>query len=181
MFPSHQGDCRLGDLFNGRTQLAVYHFMATPGSEGICSGCSFIADHIDGARQHFEQADLAIAAISRVPLTRIDAVKQGLGWSFTWVSSEGSDFNFDVGVSFTPDDIAAGRAINNYGTVIRQRQDMHGTSIFPKGEDGAIFHTYSTGHRGNELLMGAFNWLDLAPRGRNEQGTMSWLKLHDRY
>lgn len=181
VFKSHQGDCRLGDLFGTRSQLAVYHFMLTPGSEGICSGCSFIADHIDGARQHFEHADLAFAAISRVPLARIDAVKQRLGWTFPWVSSEGSDFNFDFGVSFKPEDIAAGRAIYNYGTVIKQSQDMHGTSIFVKGDDGAIYHTYSTYHRGNELLMGAFNWLDLAPKGRNEQGTMSWLKLHDRY
>ena len=181
VFRTNQGECRLADLFGTRSQLAVYHFMLTPGSEGICSGCSFIADHVDAARQHFEHADLAFAAVSRVPLARIDAVKQRLGWSFNWVSSEGSDFNFDFGVSFTPEDIAAGRAIYNYGTVIKQSQDMHGTSIFAKSDDGAIFHTYSTYHRGNELLMGAFNWLDLAPRGRNEQGLMSWLKLHDQY
>jgi predicted dithiol-disulfide oxidoreductase (DUF899 family) len=105
-----------------------------------------------------------------------------MGWSFPWVSSQGSDFNFDFGVSFTPQDIAAGRAVYNYGTPIRSSQDMFGVSIFVKDESGAIFHTYSTYHRGTELLMGAFNWLDLAPNGRNEiGGTMSWVRLHDQY
>lgn len=182
VFEGLDGECSLADLFGDRSQLAIYHFMLTPGSEHICSGCSFIADHVDAARQHFEQADLAFAAISRVPLARIEEVKQRLGWTFPWVSSQGSDFNFDFGVSFRPEDIAAGRAIYNYGTVIQRSQDMHGTSIFVKGEDGAVFHTYSTYHRGAELLIGAFNWLDLAPKGRNEGGaTMGWVRLHDEY
>ncbi|MGA0564737.1 DUF899 domain-containing protein [Ancylobacter sp. VNQ12] len=182
VFTGPDGDCTLADLFGDRSQLVVYHFMLTPGSEHICPGCSFIADHVDAARQHFEQADLAFAAISRVPLARIEEVKQRLGWTFPWVSSQGSDFNFDFGVSFRPEDIAAGRAIYNYGTVIQRSQDMHGTSIFVKGEDGAVFHSYSTYHRGNELLIGAFNWLDLVPKGRNEDGsTMGWVRLHDEY
>lgn len=182
VFAGPDGDCTLADLFGDRSQLVVYHFMLTPGSEHICSGCSFIADHVDAARQHFEQADLAFAAVSRVPLARIEEVKQRLGWTFPWVSSQGSDFNFDFGVSFRPEDIAAGRAIYNYGTVIQRSQDMHGTSIFVKGEDGAVFHSYSTYHRGNELLIGAFNWLDLVPKGRNEDGsTMGWVRLHDEY
>lgn len=182
IFAGPDGDCTLADLFGDRSQLVVYHFMLTPGSEHICSGCSFIADHVDAARQHFEQADLAFAAISRVPLARIEEVRQRLGWTFPWVSSQGSDFNFDFGVSFRPEDIAAGRAIYNYGTVIQRSQDMHGTSIFVKGEDGAVFHSYSTYHRGNELLIGAFNWLDLVPKGRNENGsTMGWVRLHDEY
>jgi predicted dithiol-disulfide oxidoreductase (DUF899 family) len=181
-FEGPRGACTLADLFGGRSQLAVYHFMLTPGSDHICPGCSFISDHIDAARQHFEQADLSFAAISRVPLARIEQVKQRLGWRFPWVSSHGSDFNFDFGVSFTKEDLAAGRAIYNYGTVLERSQDMFGVSVFAKGEGGAIFHTYSTYHRGADLLLGAFNWLDLAPQGRHEtDGVMSWVRLHDEY
>ena len=125
--------CTLGDLFHGRSQLAVYHFMLTPGSDSVCRGCSFVADHIDAARQHFEHADLSFTAISRVPLQRIDEVKRRMGWTFPWVSSQASDFNFDFGVSFTPEDIAAGRAIYNYGTVIRSSQDMFGVQHLREG------------------------------------------------
>jgi predicted dithiol-disulfide oxidoreductase (DUF899 family) len=181
-FEGPEGKCTLGDLFRGRSQLAVYHFMLTPGSDHICPGCSFTVDHVDAARQHFEQADLAFAAISRAPLQQIEEVKSRMGWTFPWVSSHGSDFNFDFGVSFTPEDLTACRALYNYGTVIHNSQDMFGTSIFVKDDRGAIFHSYSTYHRGTELLMGAFNWLDLAPKGRNETGgTMSWVRLHDEY
>jgi predicted dithiol-disulfide oxidoreductase (DUF899 family) len=182
VFEGPEGKCTLGDLFRGRSQLAVYHFMLTPGSDHICRGCSFTADHVDAARQHFAQADLAFTAVSRVPLQRIEEVRNRMGWTFPWVSSHGSDFNFDFGVSFTPEDMAAGRALYNYGTVIRNSQDMFGTSIFVKDDEGAICHSYSTYHRGTELLMGAFNWLDLAPKGRNEtDGTMNWVRLHDEY
>lgn len=182
LFGGPQGPCTLADLFRGRSQLAVYHFMLTPGSEDICKGCSYIADHIDSARQHFEQADLAFAAISRVPLERIEQVRRRLGWTFPWVSSHGTDFNYDFGVSFRKEDIVAGRAIYNYGTPIRSSEDMHGTSIFARNERGEVFHTYSTYARGDEPLMGAFTWLDLTPKGRNETGgIMSWLKLHDEY
>ncbi len=181
VFAAPEGDCTLGDLFRGRSQLAIYHFMLTPGSDNVCRGCSFIADHIDAARRHFEHADLSFAAVSRVPLQRIEQVRQRMGWTFPWVSSHGSDFNYDFGVSFTPEDLAAGRAIYNYGEVVRESQDLFGTSIFVK-DDGAIFHTYSTHRRGAELLMGALNWLDLVPKGRNESaGTMSWVRLHDEY
>jgi len=181
VFQGPEGPCTLDDLFDGRSQLAIYHFMLTPGSDHICPGCSFISDHVDAARQHFEHADLSFAAISRVPVERIEAVRKRMGWQFTWVSSQGSDFNHDFGVSFTPEEIASGRAIYNYGTPIRQSQDMFGASIFVK-EGDAIYHTYSTYHRGAELLVGAFNWLDLAPKGRNETaGTMNWVRLHDSY
>jgi predicted dithiol-disulfide oxidoreductase (DUF899 family) len=181
-FQGPEGERTLVDLFHHRSQLAVYNFMLTPGSDHVCQGCSFIADHVDAARQHFEHADLSFAAVSRVPIRRIEEVKRRMGWTFPWVSSEGSEFNFDFGVSFTPEDIAAGRAIYNYGTVIRRSQDMFGASIFVRDASGAIFHSYSTYHRGAELLMGAFNWLDLVPSGRNESaGTMSWLRLHDEY
>lgn len=182
LFEGPDGPCTLADLFGDRSQLAVYHFMLAPGSDHICSGCSFIADHIDAARQHFEHADLSFVAISRAPLDRIAEVKRRLGWTFPWVSSHGSDFNYDFGVSFTREDLAAGRAIYNYGTVLKTSEDMHGTSIFAKDERGDVFHSYSTFHRGDELLMGAFNWLDLTPKGRNEaEGVMSWVKLHDEY
>jgi predicted dithiol-disulfide oxidoreductase (DUF899 family) len=182
VFEGPDGKCSLGDLFRGRSQLAIYHFMLTPGSDSICRGCSFIADHIDAARQHFEHADLSFAAVSRVPLRRIEEVKQRMGWNFPFVSSHGSDFNYDFGVSFTPEDLRAGRAIYNYGEVIKESQDLFGTSIFVRDEGGGIFHTYSTHRRGAEMLMGALNWLDLAPKGRNESGgTMSWVRLHDEY
>jgi len=182
VFEGPDGNRTLGDLFRGRGQLAVYHFMLTPGSDRICPGCAFTMDHVDAARQHFEQADLAFAAISRVKLQRIEAARRRMGWTFPWVSSAGGDFNFDFGVSFAPDDLASGRARYNYGTPIRNSHDMFGVSIFAKDEGGEVFHTYSTYHRGTELLMGAFNWLDLAPKGRNEDGgTMNWVRLHDTY
>lgn len=183
VFEGPQGTCSLADLFGSRSQLAVYHFMLTPGSDHQCPGCSFIADHIDAARQHFEQADLSFAAISRAPLLRIEQVRRRMGWAFPWVSSHGSDFNYDYGVSFRPEDIAAGRALYNFGvTTIKSSEDMHGISIFARDEAGDLFHTYSTYHRGDEMTMGAFMWLDLAPKGRNEgAGVMSWIKLHDEY
>jgi predicted dithiol-disulfide oxidoreductase (DUF899 family) len=182
LFDAPDGQCTLGDLFRGRSQLAVYNFMLTPGSDAVCRGCSFVSDHIDAARQHFEHADLSFAAVSRVPLERIEQVRNRMGWTFAWVSSHGSDFNFDFGASFTAEDIAAGRAIYNYGEVLRESQDMFGVSIFVKDDDGAIFHTYSTYRRGAELLMGALNWLDLTPKGRNEgAGAMNWVRLHDQY
>lgn len=183
VFEAPEGKRTLGDMFRGRSQLAVYHFMLTPGSNHICQGCSFVADHIDAARRHFEQADLAFAAVSRAPIQRIEAVRARMGWTFPWVSSHDNDFNYDFGVSFTPEDRAAGRALYNYGIeVIKQSPDMPGTSIFVKDDKGDIFHSYSTYHRGLELLMGAFNWLDLTPKGRNEgAGTMSWVRLHDEY
>ncbi|MGB3877495.1 MAG: thioredoxin family protein [Shinella zoogloeoides] len=182
VFDGPDGAVTLDDLFGDRSQLAVYHFMLTPGSDHICPGCSFTVDHADAARRHFEQADLAFAAVSRAPVRRIEAVKERMGWTFPWVSSDDRDFNYDFGVSFRPEDRAAGRALYNYGlTTIRNAPDMFGLSVFAKDEEGNIYHTYSTYHRGTELLMGALNWLDLVPRGRNENGTMSWVKLHDEY
>ena len=184
VFEGPQGSCTLGDLFGDRSQLAVYHFMLTPGSDHICPGCSFTMDHADAARQHFEQADLAFAAVSRAPVAQIEAARKRLGWTFPWVSSgEDGRFAYDFGVSFTAEDREAGRALYNYGHMHIQRSpDMFGLSVFVKDEAGDVFHSYSTYHRGTELLMGAFNWLDLTPKGRNETGgTMSWVRLHDQY
>jgi predicted dithiol-disulfide oxidoreductase (DUF899 family) len=180
-FTGPEGDVPLADLFGDRSQLAIYHFMLAPGSGHICSGCAFTVDHVDAARQHFERADLAFAAVSRAPIAEIEAARARMGWTFPWVSSHDSDFNYDFAVSFTPEDRAAGRAIYNYGTPIRDSSEMFGLSVFVKDEKGDIYHTYSTYHRGTELLMGAFNWLDLAPKGRNETGTMNWVRLHDEY
>ena len=182
VFHGPDGDVALADLFGDRSQLAIYHFMLAPGSDHVCPGCAFTVDHADAARQHFEQADLAFAAVSRAPIDEIERVKARMGWTFPWVSAHDSDFNYDFKVSFTPEDRAAGRAIYNYGTPIRNAGEMFGLSVFARDEAGDIYHTYSTYHRGTELLMGAFNWLDLAPRGRNEaDGTMNWVRLHDQY
>lgn len=183
VFDGPDGPRTLADLFDGRSQLAIYHFMLPPGSNHLCPGCSYTMDHADAARQHFEHADLSLVAVSRAPIGEIEAVKARMDWTFPWVSSGESDFNYDFGVSFTQEDREAGRAAYNYGlTKVQRASDMFGLSVFVKDEDDAIFHSYSTYHRGTELLMGAFNWLDLTPKGRNEiGGTMSWVKLHDEY
>jgi predicted dithiol-disulfide oxidoreductase (DUF899 family) len=167
VFDAPGGERSLADLFEGRSQLAVYHFMLTPGSPHVCKGCSFVADHIDAARKHFPDADLSFTAISRAPLARIEQVRAALGWTFPWVSSGGNDFNYDLGVSFRKEDIAAGRATFNYGTPIKS-EDMMGASVFARNEEGEIFHTYSAFARGIENLMGAFMWLDLTPKGRHQ-------------
>ena len=183
VFEGLDGPRTLGDLFGEYSQLAVYHFMLTPGSDHLCAGCSYTMDHADCARQHFEHADLAFAAVSRAPVAQIEAVKARMGWTFPWVSAGESDFNYDFAVSFPEEDRAAGTALYNYGlTTIQRSADMFGLSVFAKNEAGEIFHSYSTYHRGTELLMGAMNWLDLTPKGRNEAGgTMSWVRLHDEY
>jgi predicted dithiol-disulfide oxidoreductase (DUF899 family) len=180
-FDTPDGRKTLADLFDGRSQLAIYHFMLTPGSSHICDGCGFMADHVDAARLHFEHADLSFAAVSRAPLAQIEQVKKRMGWRFTWVSSFGSDFNYDYGVSFTDEQIDKGETGYNYGTTPYANPDLPGTSIFTKDEAGQVFHTYSSYARGGELLLGALNWLDLTPKGRNESETMSWVRLHDEY
>jgi predicted dithiol-disulfide oxidoreductase (DUF899 family) len=181
LFETPGGNATLADLFDGRSQLAVYHFMLTPGSDHICDGCSFLADHVDAARMHFEHADLSFVAVSRAPLAQIEPLKRRMEWRFKWVSSSGSDFNYDYGVSFTEEQIAKGETNYNYGTTPYAEVDLPGTSVFAKDEAGEVFHTYSTYTRGGEILLGALNWLDLTPKGRNETGIMSWVRLHDEY
>jgi len=180
-FDTVAGPKRLADFFGPRSQLAVYHFMLTPGDDHICEGCAFISDHVDAARRHFEHADLSFVAVSRAPLEQILPVKRRMGWTFEWASSHGSDFNYDYGVSFTPEQIAAGRPLYNYGTTPYLHEDLHGFSVFTKDATGTVFHTYSAYARGAETLLGAFNFLDFTPKGRNESGTMDWVKLHDEY
>jgi predicted dithiol-disulfide oxidoreductase (DUF899 family) len=181
VFDTPSGPAGLSDLFDRRSQLAIYHFMLSPGDDHICDGCAFISDHVDCARQHFEQADLSFAAVSRAPLAQILPVKRRMGWSFRWVSSHGTDFNYDYGVSFTPEQVAAGRPLYNFGTTPYLAEDLHGLSIFAKGASGQVFHTYSAYARGAETLLGAFNFLDFTPKGRNEKSIMDWVRLHDEY
>jgi predicted dithiol-disulfide oxidoreductase (DUF899 family) len=182
VFDSPDGKQSLGDLFQGRSQLFVYHHMLSPESDHVCPGCSLLSDHIDAARQHFEHADLSIAVVSRAQLDWIQQVKKRLGYTFPWVSSYGSDFNYDFKVSFTDEQIASGQVEYNFEVQAIETKDLHGESVFAKDDSGAIYHTYSSFGRGSELLVGAFNFLDFAPRGRNEgAGIMSWVRVHDEY
>jgi predicted dithiol-disulfide oxidoreductase (DUF899 family) len=182
-FDGPGGKVTLADLFDGRSQLAVYHFMLGPGWNDGCVGCSFLADHIDGARQHFEHNDLSFAAVSRAPLPEIEAYKRRMGWRFKWVSSSGNNFNFDYHVSFTPDELANGEVYYNFDSrEYRGREEAPGLSLF-HNDSGTIYHTYSCYARGLESLLGAYSWMDLAPKGRNERnGSMiDWVRHHDRY
>ena len=181
VFEGPDGPATLADLFDGRRQLIVYHFMFGPGWEEGCPGCSFLCDHVDAARRHFEHGGASFAAVSRAPLAEFTPFKQRMGWNFAWVSSAGSDFNFDFGVSFTPEQVASGKVHYNYGVIEPWGEEAHGTSVFYKDEAGGIFHTYSSYARGCEQTAGALMFLDLVPLGRNEESTMSWVRHHDRY
>jgi len=183
-FDGPEGKATLADLFDGRSQLIVYHFMFGPGWEEGCPSCSFLADHIDGAAVHLAQRDVTLLAVSRAPLTRIEAFKKRMGWRFRWVSSYGSDFNFDYHVSFSKDKMAKGAVYYNFGAREFPSGEAPGLSVFVKDEAGAVFHTYSSYARGLDLLVGAYNYLDLAPKGRDEDAlafTMAWVRHHDRY
>jgi predicted dithiol-disulfide oxidoreductase (DUF899 family) len=169
VFEGPDGKCTLADLFHRRGQLAVYHFMLTPGSDHVCKGCSFVADHFDAARKHFDDADLSFAVISRAPIERIEQVKRALGWTFPWVSSYGSDFNFDFGGVIQKGGPGRWHSQVHYDTIpLKSSEDMMGASVFAKTETGEIFHTYSAYSRGIENLMGAFMWLDLTPKDRHQ-------------
>jgi predicted dithiol-disulfide oxidoreductase (DUF899 family) len=181
-FDSSKGQQTLSDLFDGRSQLIVYHFMFGPGWPEGCPGCSFVSDHFDGANQHLRHHDVSLVAVSRAPLSELQPFKQRMGWKFHWVSSAGSDFNYDYGVSFTEESIARGQMEYNY----RPRRSTSGTeepgaSVFYKDGDGNIFHTWSGYARGLDILLGAHNFLDLTPKGRNERETMDWVRHHDKY
>jgi len=184
VFEGPQGPVALADLFEGRSQLIVQHFMFGPGWREGCVGCSFTADHVDAARRHLEHHDVSFAAVSRAPWPEIAPFKARMGWAFRWVSSAGSDFNFDFHVSFTEEELKLGRACYNYEVVDPGIEELAGTSAFYREADGSIFHTYSTYGRGDEALIGAYNYLDFAPLGRNETGRgdlMDWVRHHDRY
>jgi predicted dithiol-disulfide oxidoreductase (DUF899 family) len=184
VFDGANGKETLGDLFGGKTQLIVYHFMLGPDWEEGCPSCSLLADHFDGAVIHLAQRDVAFVVVSRAPLQQIEKFKRRMGWHFKWVSSFGNDFNFDYQVSATPEEKAKGIAAYNYEVTTFPSDERPGTSVFYKNAAGEIFHTYSSYGRGLDILIGAYNLLDLAPRGRDEAGLsygMAWVRHHDKY
>ena len=183
VFQTPDGEKRLADLFDGRSQLIVYHFMLGPDWDAGCTGCSFQSDHIDGALVHLNNHDVTYVAVSRAPIGKIEAYRKRMGWKFPWVSSYGSDFNFDFHVSFRPEELASGSVRYNFTEIPREQahDELPGLSAFYRNGKGEIFHTYSTYARGGEELIGTLMILDRAPFGRNEETTMNFVKRHDEY
>lgn len=185
VFDTAEGPRTLAQLFGPHRQLLVQHFMFGPDWTEGCVGCSFGADHVDGAMPHLAARGVGFVAVSRGPLDRIAAFRARMGWRFPWVSSQGSDFNFDFAVSFRPEDVAAGTAEYNYRKLEDGGGEMPGMSAFYLGEDGSVFHTYSTYARGDETICTTYALLDMAPLGRNEEGIephpMAWVRHHDKY
>jgi predicted dithiol-disulfide oxidoreductase (DUF899 family) len=183
VFDTPEGRRPLAELFDGRRQLLVQHFMLAPGWQAGCKSCSYMADHTDGATVHLTQRDVTFVAVSRAPLAEIERFRQRMGWRFRWVSSHGSDFNYDFRVSFAPDERANGGGDYNYGRT-PPGDEMPGISAFVKNDAGEVFHTYSTYGRGVEVMMHTYRLLDLTAQGRDEDGlgfTMAWVRHHDRY
>ena len=183
VFDTPTGRKSLADLFDGRSQLVIYHFMFGPDWEAGCPGCSFLADHLDGAMVHLNNHDVSFVCVSRAPLDKIEAYKRRMGWHFPWVSSFGSDFNFDYHVSFTREELAAGPVYYNYRETPAENahDELPGLSSFYRDADGTIYHTYSNYARGGEEMLGTMMILDCAPLGRNEGSTMDFVKRHDEY
>lgn len=183
-FDTPQGKRTLADLFEGRSQLIVQHFMLGPGWKQGCPSCSFMADHADGMNVHLANRDVTFAAISRAPLDEIERFRRRMGWQFTWVSSFGSDFNYDLHVSFTPEEQEKDLVHYNFGARPFECEELPGISVFCTDEAGDVFHTYSTYGRGVEVMMGTYRLLDLTPKGRDERDVpnkMEWVRHHDRY
>lgn len=184
-FDGPEGKKTISDLFDGKSQLIVQHFMFGPGWKEGCEGCSFMADHVDASLVHLLQRDVSFAAISRAPLADIQKYKKRMGWHFPWYSSSGTDFNFDFHVSFTDEDKARGKVYYNYREEDFSSEELPGMSTFYKDESGQIFHTYSTFGRGNEQVMGTYTLLDMLPKGRDEEPfklhPMEWVRRHDEY
>ena len=182
-FDTPEGRRSLADLFDGRSQLIVYHFMYGPDWEAGCPGCSFLADHIDGMLPHLNHHDVTMIAVSRAPLEKLTAYRKRMGWRFPWVSSNGSDFNFDYHVSFTKEELASGKVMYNYRETpsADAHDELPGLSAFFKDEDGTVYHTYSDYARGGEEILTTLMVLDRAPKGRNETGTLSFVKRKDEY
>jgi predicted dithiol-disulfide oxidoreductase (DUF899 family) len=184
VFEGPEGKQTLGQLFSGRSQLIVYHFMFGPDWEAGCKSCSFWADNFNGIVPHLNQRDVTFVAISHAPLAKLQAFAARLGWSFKWLSSSGSDFNYDYDVSFTPEALANGSAIYNYAEYKMDTPEMQGISVFFKDAEGNVFHTYSCYARGVDMLNTAYHYLDLVPKGRDEAGlawAMAWVRLRDEY
>jgi len=183
-FEGPKGKETLADLFGGKSQLIVYHFMLGPSWTEGCPSCSFIADHMDGSVVHLAARDVRLAVVSRAPLAEIEAFKKRMGWRFHWVSSNSTDFNYDYQVSQTKAEQEKGEAYYNYAMQKFPSEERPGTSVFYKDAAGNIFHTYSSYGRGLDILIGAYNWLDLTPKGRDEEGLkhgMAWVRHHDKY
>jgi predicted dithiol-disulfide oxidoreductase (DUF899 family) len=184
VFDGPNGRQTLADLFDGRRQLMVQHFMLTPGAEEGCKSCSFMADHAEGMIPHLAHRDVTFVAISRATFPEIERFRQRMGWQFKWLSSNGNSFNYDFRVSFTPEEVAKGTLPYNFGTWPYAFEEWPGVSVFYKDEAGDVFHTYSTYGRGVEVMMGTYRMLDLTPEGRQERDTfykMEWLRHHDKY
>ncbi|MGL4288846.1 MAG: DUF899 domain-containing protein [Phreatobacter sp.] len=185
MFDGPAGRLTLADLFGGRSQLVIKHFMKGPGQVTQCVGCSFEVDHVEGILVHLENHDLSYVAVARAPIDEIEILRRRMGWRFPFVSSFGSDFNYDFDVSFTPEQLAAGRASYNFRQVDPGVEDLSGISVFFKDENGRIFHTYSSFGRGGEASLGDYALLDMTPKGRNETGPYhqlgDWVRPHDMY
>lgn len=184
-FEGPRGTETFADLFDGRGQLIVYHFMLGPGWAEGCKSCSYLSDHFDGMTIHLAHRDVTFAVISHAPYAEIAAFQKRMGWKFHWVSSYGTDFNYDYGVSFTREQRTNGGAIYNYRPITEiPSEELPGASVFSKDESGKIYHTYSAYARGLDILVGTYNFLDLAPKGRDEEGlknTMAWVRHHDKY
>ena len=184
VFDTFDGPRRLAELFDGRSQLLVQHFMFAPGWEQGCKSCSYMADHNDGANLHLAQRDVTLLAVSRAPLADIERFRQRMGWRFPWVSSHGSDFNRDFGVSFSQDELSSGKVDYNYVRQPFPHEEAPGISVFFRDATGAVFHTYSRYGRGVEMMMHTYALLELTPKGRDEDGLdypMAWVRHHDRY
>jgi predicted dithiol-disulfide oxidoreductase (DUF899 family) len=180
VFDGPQGAETLAELFDGRSQLVVYHFMFGPDDDAGCKSCSFWADNFNPNVVHLNARDVSFVAVSRAPLAKLLPYKERMGWSFTWVSSADSDFNFDFGVSFAPEDQQ--RRLYNYGGLSPGGPEREGMSVFFKDENGDVFHTYSAYARGIDLLNTAYNYLDLVPKGRDEDGGgQFWVRRRDEY
>jgi predicted dithiol-disulfide oxidoreductase (DUF899 family) len=184
VFEGPNGKETLSDLFGGKSQLMIYHFMLGPGWVQGCPSCSFLADHFDGAAIHLAQRDVSLVVVSRAPLAEIEAYKKRMGWKFKWVSSFGNDFNRDFHVSFTTEEKTRGKVEYNYKLTEFPSEEAPGLSAFIKGEGGDVLHTYSSYARGLDMLVGTYNFLDMAPKGRDEGAlpwTMAWVRRHDEY
>jgi predicted dithiol-disulfide oxidoreductase (DUF899 family) len=183
-FDGPKGRETLADLFEGRNQLVIYHFMFDPTWDEGCPACSFWADNFNGLAVHLNQRDTTMLAISRASLSKLKAFKKRMKWSFKWVSSFHTDFNYDFGVSFLPEDWKKGPVIHNYAPERIGSGERAGISVFFKDKDGTIFHTYSCYARGLDMMNTVYHYLDLTPKGRDEDGlefTMQWLRYHDKY
>lgn len=181
VFDTMDGPRTLADLFDGRSQLLVQHFMFAPGWKEGCPSCSYMADHTDGMNKHLAHHDVTMVAVSRAPLAEIERYRKRMGWQFKWVSSFGNAFNYDFRVSFTTEEVATGHIDYNFGAWRETGEEWPGVSALYKNETGDVFRTYSTYGRGVEVMMGTYNMLDLAPMGRNEAEGMDWVRRHDRY